>query len=109
MSAALDPQLETLFLMALAVFAVHLLHRLQSSAIRTKAVSTPDYLYKMARLTGASEYDIFCKSAEEWPVSEAMVKEHFRQYLLHQTTPCYVNAFVRKHKQKIDELRMPPV
>jgi hypothetical protein len=104
-----DSHLEVLFLMALAVFAAQLFHRLQNRTIQNRADSIPDYLYKMARLTGASEYDIFCKSAEDWPVSASMINDHFRAYLLHQVTPCYVNAFVRKHRRKIDELRFPPV
>ena len=109
MLATFDFQLELLFIMALAIFAVQLFHRLQNSAIQSRAASTTDYLYKIARLTNASEYEIFRRSAEDWPVSEAMVKEHFRTYLLEQTTPYYVNAFVRKHKGHIDQLRLPPL
>ena len=109
MIPTIDSQIETLFLLALAVITIQWLYRQTNSTIRSRAVSIPDYLYKMARLTGASEYDIFRKSAEEWPVSESMVKEHFKAYLLHEVTPCYVNAFVRKHKRRVDELRFPPV
>ena len=105
----IDLQPETLFVLVIAGLFLQLVHRLNHAATRIRQATAEDYLYKIARITGASEYDIFCKSAEEWPVSEAMVKEHFRQYLLHQTTPCYVNAFVRKHKSKIDELKLPPV
>ena len=104
----IDVQLETYVLLVLAALVLQLIQRLHSTAISEGTVSAQDYLYKLARITGASEYEIFCKSAENWPVSEAMVKEHFKAYLLHQTTPCYVNDFVRKNKGQIDELRLPP-
>ena len=104
-----DVQLDILFLLALAALVLQLAHRLQDLAVWGRKVSAQDYLYKIARITGASEYEIFCKSAENWPVSEAMVEEHFKAYLLHQVTPCYVNDFVRRHKGQIDELRLPPV
>lgn len=104
----IDFPMETLIIVALAAFATQFLMRRKSNAARINTVSTQDYLYKIARITGASEYDIFCKSAEGWPVSESMVDEHFKAYLRHQATPLYVNAFVRKHRQQIDQLRLPP-
>ena len=66
------------------------------------------YLYKIARLTGKSEYDVFCKSAEGWPVSQARIDQDFKRYLNHQSIPHYVNDFVRKNKKHIDELHIPP-
>ena len=102
-------QSETLFLLLLVAFALRFFHRLQASAFRTRTVSVQDYLYKISRVTGRSEYEIFCKSAEDWPmVTEIMVDKHFKDYLQDQSTPYYVNAFVRKHKPKIDDLELPP-
>jgi hypothetical protein len=66
------------------------------------------YLYKIARLTGKSEYDVFCKSAEEWPVSKTRIEQDFKSYLCQQSIPHYVNDFVRKNKKHIDELYIPP-
>ena len=108
MTTHIDIQLETYILLALAALVLQLIHRLHNTAISDGAVSAQDYLYKIARITGASEYEIFRKSAENWPVSEAMVQDHFKAYLLYQATPCYVNDFVRKNKGRIDELRLPP-
>jgi hypothetical protein len=109
MLAQMSFRAETIFLLALAVFALQLFHRLQSSTVRTKTVSIQDDLYKMSRLTGSSEYDIFCKSAEEWPaITESMVNKHFKDYLLNELTPYYVNGFVRKHKSQLDDLELPP-
>ena len=34
-----------------------------------KQISMEDYVFKIARVTGHSEYYVFCKSAEAWPVS----------------------------------------
>ena len=73
-----------------------------------KALPMEFYLYKIARLTGKSEYDVFCKSAEEWPVSQARIDQDFKRYLIDQDVPHYVNDFVRKNKIHIDELHIPP-
>ncbi len=66
-----------------------------------------DYIYKVARIAGKSEYDVFCKSAEDWPVSTARIEQDFKRYLCNQSVPYYVNNFIRKNKSHIDELRFP--
>jgi len=71
--------------------------------------SVADYLYKISRLTGHSEYEIFQKSAEHWPVTRLRVDEDFKEYLRHQVTPHYVNDFIRRHRQQVDDLRLPPL
>ena len=65
------------------------------------------YLFKIARVTGKSEYEVFCKSAEDWPVSQARIEQDFKRYLCHQDVPHYVNDFVRRNKTHIDELHIP--
>jgi hypothetical protein len=94
--------------LAAAVLLFQLLQRQKDHPARTRPVTTEDYLYKVARITGASEYEIFRRSAEDWPVSQSMVDRDFKTYLLDQSTPCYVNAFLRKHKRQIDHLELPP-
>ena len=66
-----------------------------------------DYLYKIARITGKSEYDVFIKSAEEWPITRGKIDEDFKAYLTYQSVPYYVRDFVRKNKPHIDELSLP--
>jgi hypothetical protein len=102
-------QIETVLILAAAallLLLVQLLNRQMTGD--TRAHLAEDYLYKMARITGASEYEIFQKSAAEWPVPETMVEKHFKEYLRHQATPYYVNDFIRKHKQQVDNLKLPP-
>ena len=65
------------------------------------------YLFKISRVTGNSEYDIFCKSAEDWPVSKVKIDQDFTNYLRCQDVPHYVNHFVRKNQKHIDELHIP--
>lgn len=72
-----------------------------------KPVSIEDYIFKIARVTGNSEYDVFCKSAEDWPVSQEKIDHDFKTYLNHQIVPHYVNDFVRKNKKHVDELHLP--
>ena len=74
---------------------------------QNKTPSMEFYLYKISRVTGKSEYDVFCKSAEDWPVSRAKIDQDFKKYLGHQEIPHYVTDFVRKNKEHIDELRIP--
>ena len=108
MFTTIDFQLETVLVLVVAGLLFQLFMRRHHPMADTRTVSTEDYLYKMARITGASEYEIFHASAADWPVSEAMVEKHFKDYLMHQATPCYVNAFLRKHKQQVDDLKLPP-
>ena len=81
--------------------------RLSEKPRENKPPSMEFYLYKIARLTGKSEYDVFCKSAEDWPVSQVRIEQDFKRYLCHQSIPHYVNDFVRKNKKHIDELHIP--
>ena len=72
-----------------------------------KAISMEDYLFKISRVTGHSEFDVFCKSAEVWPVSREKIEDDFTRYLQQQNVPHYVNDFVRRNKKHIDELHIP--
>jgi hypothetical protein len=81
--------------------------RMDKKSEREKAISMEDYLYKISRVTGHSEYDVFCKSAEDWPVSKEKIEKDFTRYLQQQDIPHYVNDFVRRNKKHIDELHMP--
>ena len=72
-----------------------------------KPLSMEDYVFKIARVTGHSEYDVFCKSAEAWPVSQEKIEQDFTRYLQQQGVPHYVNDFVRRNKAHIDELNIP--
>ena len=81
--------------------------RVDKKSEPVKAISMEDYLFKISRVTGHSEYDVFCKSAEAWPVSRAKIEEDFTRYLQQQSVPHYVNDFVRRNQKHIDELHLP--
>ena len=81
--------------------------RMDKKIVRENPISMEDYLYKISRVTGHSEYDVLCKSAEAWPVSRDKIEEDFTRYLQQQDIPHYVNDFVRRNKKHIDELHMP--
>ena len=95
----------TLTLLGVCLF-IKLSNQLNQMVVNRKANSTEDYLFKIARITGSSEYDIFIKAAETWPVSRATVESDFKNYLLSQTIPYYVNDFIRKNKHHIDEIHL---
>jgi len=77
------------------------------SLTRPAKATVADYLYKIARLTGTSEYEVFCKSAEEWPVSANMIEQDFIAYLQTGVAPYYVNDYIRKNRVHIDKLEIP--
>jgi hypothetical protein len=86
------------------------LHKLNNRKIRKHQDSMEFYLYKISRVTGHSEYDVFCKSAEDWPVatvSKEKIEADFKNYLNHNAVPPYVHHFVRENKRHIDELNFP--
>lgn len=60
-------------------------------------------LYNISLETGRSEYDLFIKSAENWPVSAARIEKDFRRYMADQVMPHYATDFVRKNQNHIDE------
>jgi hypothetical protein len=97
-----------LILLVGAFVIVHTIHRFTFNRIYRQPAEVEDYVFKTARLFARSEYDVFCKAAENWPVSRADIEADFKRYLENQHTPCYVNAFVRQHKEQLDRLSLPP-
>jgi len=90
--------------------AILVLHKLNNRQIRKHQDSMEYYLYKISRVTGHSEYDVFCKSAEDWPVatvSKEKIEADFKNYLNRNAVPPYVNHFVRQNKHHIDDLHIP--
>ena len=85
---------------------MHVAIRLKKRYGQDRPTSIQGYLFKISRLTGKSEYDIFCKAAEIWPISAKQIEQDFNRYLSDQHTPYYVNDFVRKNKKHIDALRI---
>ena len=65
------------------------------------------YLFKMSRITGKSEFEIFHKAAQDWPVTDDQVELDFNTYMALASTPYYVNHFIRKNQQHIDDLHLP--
>lgn len=102
--------LNLLGVIGLALFALMLYRALLQRPEKNRE-DKPDsmeyYVFKIARVTGNSEYDVFCKSAENWPVSQFKIDQDFKTYLCNQEVPHYVNDFVRKNKKHIDELHIP--
>ena len=86
------------------------LHKLNNRQISKHQDSMEYYLFKISRVTGHSEYDVFCKSAEDWPVasvSKEKIDADFKDYLKRSAVPPYVHHFVRQNKRHIDELHLP--
>jgi len=99
--------IETVCIAFLSVYLFQTLIKARRQASHREPPTMADYLYKIARVTGHSEYDVFCKSAEDWPVSREAIERDFERYLKSQNVPHYVTDFVRRNKKHIDALRMP--
>jgi hypothetical protein len=67
-------------------------------------IAIEDYLQKITHITGASTYDIFRISAEEWRISADRIDRDFKRYLSTLTVPYYVKDFIRKGQKHIDEM-----
>ena len=98
---------ETICILYLAFYAFYRMIEANAQSYCLEPPTPADYLYKISRVTGESEYNIFLKSAEEWPLHRPMVDRDFRRYLSHQVIPAYVHDFIRKNRHHIDDLRMP--
>ena len=94
-------------ILILSAILYYKISRIGKKIERAKQPSMEDYLFKIARVTGHSEYDVFYKSAEVWPVSRQKIEQDFTRYLQQQSIPHYVNDFVRRNKKHIDELHLP--
>ena len=102
--------ISSLCVVLLAVIGLVALHKLNDKQTRKNQDSMEFYLYKISRVTGHSEYDVFCKSAEDWPVarvSREKIDLDFKNYLTHSAVPPYVHHFVRQNKKHIDDLHLP--
>ena len=76
MFAHINFQIETVLILAAAALLLLLFQLLNRQMTgETREHLPEDDLYKMARITGASEYEIFQKSAAEWPVSDTLVEK----------------------------------
>ncbi len=60
-------------------------------------------LYNISLATGRTEYELFCKSAEDWSVSGTRVEQDFKRYMIDESLPYYVKDFVRKNFKHINE------
>ena len=66
-------------------------------------IAMEDSLYEISLATGQTEYDLFCKSAEEWSVSRDRIEHDFKRYMIDQVMPHYAKDFARKNQRHIDE------
>ena len=60
-------------------------------------------LYNISLVTGRTEYDLFCISAEDWSVSVNRIDQDFKRYMIDESLPYYVQDFVRKNYKQINE------
>ena len=98
---------QTICVVYLAFYALYRMLEANTHAYCSEPPTPVDYLYKISRVTGESEYSIFQKSAEDWLLNQPMVDRDFRRYLSRQVIPAYVLDFIRKNKHHVDDLKMP--
>ena len=99
--------LETLLYLIFIALVLYGFHLIDLRYKGPQPVTIADYLFKLARIIHVSEHAIFHEAALKWPVSEKMVEQDFKKYLLEQTIPYYVNDFIRKHKHYLDNWPTP--
>jgi hypothetical protein len=58
-----------------------------------------EYLTRLAKKRGISEYDLFFQSAEQWSVFKRNIDEDFKEYLINDHMPHYVRDYIRKARE----------
>ena len=78
---------------------------------RADQIARERSLYNISLATGQTEYDLFCKSAEDWSISDHRIDQDFKRYMIDESLPYYVKDFVRRNLEHIDEalIKIEPV
>jgi hypothetical protein len=84
-----------------ALVYFHLMNYLDRRYARKKPFTDDEYLWRMARTRGCSEYDIFKISADQWHLSGLQADNDFKTYLRNLQMPHYVRDYIRKNKSEI--------
>ena len=100
----LEPAILSLISFLLVILTVYLWAS-KRNLTKTRKITSEEYLWKLKRITGKSEYEIFHIAAEEkqWP--DYQVEKHFKRYLADQTLPVYVKQFLEEGKEYINAYR----
>lgn len=96
---------EWIFLLMATSGITWILLRQRYRAARVCAWKTSDYIQMMVKVTGKSEYEVFCKSAESWQINEGQIKTDYKTFQQKSIIPFYVSDFVRKNKHHLDALK----
>jgi hypothetical protein len=70
---------------------------------QAELIAKENSLYKISLATGRTEYNLFCKSSEDWAVSGDRIDQDFKRYMAHQVLPYYAKDVVRRNQAHIDE------
>jgi len=79
------------------------LYRKSQKDSQAELMAKKESFYEISIVTGRTEYDLFCKSAEAWSVSGDRIDQDFNRYLTDQVMPHYAKDFVRKNQIHLDE------
>jgi len=79
------------------------LYRKVQKNSQTDQIEREISLYNISLATGRTEYELFCKSAEDWSVSHNRIDQDFKRYMIDERLPYYVTDFIRKSHEHIDE------
>lgn len=90
-----------------AILYILFLHQTSRRLNENRPLTEPEYLTRMARMQGRSEYDLFCDCGENWRFSKNKVEDDFKSYLLCGQIPHYVRDCIRKYKKEHAEDREP--
>ena len=86
-----------------AIAYILLMNRAAKRLNQNRPLTEPEYLTRMARTQGRSEYDLFCDCGNNWRFSRQKVEDDFKSYLLRGQIPHYVRDCIRKYKKEHGE------
>lgn len=73
-----------------------------------RQLTEAELLAKLGRIGPDTEYDIFHRAAQDWRVARDEIESDFKAYLLEETIPYYVNAYLRKTARESGNHYRPP-
>ena len=107
-----DQKMQTAPIIIVILCCIYLAIRLHSYLYKPpqKCNEVEFLLFKLSRISGKSEHEIFHKAAEEWGrmVPERTVEQHFTTYLKDGDIPHYVTKFITENRARIYSYRIPP-
>lgn len=98
----------SLLLILIALVYILVIQNVCKKDASPRKLSEAELLTKLARMGPHNEYDIFHLAAQDWNIPQNHINQDFRNYLLWDLIPYYVNSYLRKIAIEKGDIFRPP-